>query len=75
MSTAAKAVAEILTLAPEERAQALSLIWDSLAQSEDAVPVPDWQLRIIDERLAADDAGTSDGESWADLRRRIESEP
>ena len=75
MTSTQKAVADILALPTKDRAQLLSVIWDSLADAEEAVPVPDWHLRVIDERLDADDADQGDGEDWADVRRRIESKP
>lgn len=43
---------EILRLPPAERLELLEEIWESLAQSPDAVPVPDWHRELLDERLA-----------------------
>lgn len=43
---------EILRLPPAERLQLLEEIWESLAQSPDAVSVPDWHRELLDERLA-----------------------
>ena len=43
---------EILQLPPAERLQLVEEIWGSLAQSPDAVPVPDWHRELLDDRLA-----------------------
>jgi putative addiction module component (TIGR02574 family) len=43
---------EILRLPPAERLELLEEIWESLAQSPDTVPIPDWHRELLDERLA-----------------------
>ena len=43
---------EILQLPPAERLQLVEEIWESLAQSQDAVLVPDWHRELLDDRLA-----------------------
>lgn len=43
---------EVLQLPPAERLQLVEDIWESLARSPDAVPVPDWHCDVLDERLA-----------------------
>lgn len=42
---------EILQLPPAERLQLVEEIWESLAQSPDAVPVPEWHRELLDDRL------------------------
>ena len=36
------------------------------------VPIPDWHRDILEQRLAADETDQSPGESWPEVRRRIE---
>lgn len=43
---------EILHLPPAERLRLVEDIWDSLAASTAAVPVPDWHRAELDQRLA-----------------------
>jgi putative addiction module component (TIGR02574 family) len=43
---------EILQLPPAERLRLVEEIWESLAQSPDVVPVPDWHRELLDDRLA-----------------------
>lgn len=63
---------ELLALPPEERLALVLAIWDSLASSPSAVPMPDWHEQLLAERLAEDDADTNSGESWSTVRRRLE---
>lgn len=63
---------ELLALPVEERLAIASAIWDSLAETPSAVPVPEWHRDVIEQRLSEDDTDTSQGESWPDLRRRLE---
>src|SRR5690349_21575960 len=43
---------QVLQLPPAERLQLVEDIWESLAQSPDAVPVPDWHREVLTDRLA-----------------------
>ena len=63
---------DILGLPVEDRLALASAIWDSLAAQPDAVPVPAWHRDIVEQRLADDESDPSAGESFAELRRRIE---
>ena len=44
---------EILQLPPAERMELVEEIWDSLAVTPEAVPVPDWHRAELDRRLDA----------------------
>ena len=59
-------------LPAEERLALAELLWDSLLTNPASIPLPDWHRDIVAERLDEDDRDQSPGESWADLRRRIE---
>jgi putative addiction module component (TIGR02574 family) len=65
-------VADILRLSVAERLALSAAIWESLAEEPDTVPVPDWHLEILAERLAEDDKDGKPAQSWSDLRRKIE---
>ena len=62
---------DILELSVAQRLEIAAAIWDSLAAAPGNVPVPDWHREIVEQRLEDDDAETT-GESWSDVRRRIE---
>jgi putative addiction module component (TIGR02574 family) len=69
----ASTIERLLALPPGERLALVEALWDSLAADPDTVPVPDWHRDILEQRLAEDAADTSPGETWASVRRRIES--
>jgi putative addiction module component (TIGR02574 family) len=35
------------------------------------LPLPDWQRRLLDERIAKDDADPEAGSPWEEVKRRI----
>ena len=61
-----------LQLPPEERLELVEALWESLDQ--ESIPVASWQKRILDERIAADDAAPDSGSSWPEVRERIEKD-
>jgi putative addiction module component (TIGR02574 family) len=63
---------QLLVLPSEERLTIAEALWDSVAAEPGSAPIPDWHREILDQRLAEDDADESHGESWADVRSRIE---
>jgi putative addiction module component (TIGR02574 family) len=65
-------IAELLDLPPSERLEIVEALWDSLASDPASVPVPDWHLELLDDRLADDDAETNPGDNWETVRKRIE---
>ena len=67
-------IAEILRLPAAERLALSATIWDSLAEKPDAVPVPDWQLELLAERLEEDERDAGPAQSCTEIRRQIEQE-
>ncbi len=65
---------DILGLPVEDRLALASAIWDSLAAEPGNVPVPAWHRDILEQRLADDQAEPSAGDSFAEVRRRIEGD-
>jgi putative addiction module component (TIGR02574 family) len=64
----------LLTLPAERRLALIEALWDSLAADQINVPVPDWHLELLAERLAEDDATPAAADSWAEVRRLIEQQ-
>jgi hypothetical protein len=48
----------------EEKLAAMELLWQSLRQNEDAIPVPDWHKELLDEREREIEAGEVKFEDW-----------
>lgn len=59
----------ILRLPPDERLRLVEDIWDSLAQTSEQLPVPDWHRAELDRRLA--DHAEQATMGWADVRSRL----
>ncbi|MDX2158596.1 MAG: addiction module protein [Hyphomicrobiaceae bacterium] len=64
---------ELLALPAEERLALAEALWLSLEAESSLIPVPDWHRQLLDERIAADNQDEGPGETWTDLRRRLEA--
>jgi putative addiction module component (TIGR02574 family) len=58
-------------LSVEEKIDYLQSLWDRIAATPEAVPVPDWHRAIIDERLKDLDADPGAGDSWEVVQDRL----
>lgn len=63
---------KLLELPATDRLAIAEALWDSLSADAASVPVPDWHRPLLDQRLDEDEADTGSGESWDEVRRRIE---
>ncbi len=61
---------EVLQLPVEEQLELAEAIWDRL-EAELQLELPEWQRRLLDERLAADDADPEAGSPWPEVKQRI----
>jgi putative addiction module component (TIGR02574 family) len=62
---------EVLKLPVAERIRIVEAIWDSIADSPDAVELTDEQKAELDRRLDDLEQNPNDGSSWAEVRARI----
>jgi len=62
---------EILRLPVDERLQLVEQVWDSIAATPEAVPVPDWHKAELDRRLdqPSPEASLTEDEVRARLRK------
>ena len=60
---------QALELSPEERQDLVEVLWRSLER--EATPLPEWQRRLLDERLAALEERPEEGASWEEVEKRI----
>ena len=67
------AATELLTmpLSVEQRLELISELWDSIPDSLDTLPVPEWHREELDRRLAAADANPDAGIPWEEVKRRL----
>jgi putative addiction module component (TIGR02574 family) len=62
---------EVLRLPVDERLALAEAIWESVEQEASSPPLPDWQRRLLDERIAEDDAAPDAGSPWPEVKKRI----
>jgi putative addiction module component (TIGR02574 family) len=67
--TKAEIQQEAMRLPPEERQELVEALWESLER--EPVDLPDWQRRVLDERLAELEANPDEGSSWEQVEARI----
>ena len=58
-------------LTTEEKIDYVSSLWDSIAANPDDVPVPEWHLRILEERIARHEAHPEEAISWEEFERKL----
>lgn len=57
-------------LSVAEKLDYVQSLWDRIAAKPETVPVPDWHLEVIDERLAKSQKPGA-GRSWDELREEL----
>jgi len=58
----------VMELPEEDRLEVADAIWASLSNS-DALPLPEWQKNLLDERLSSLEA--EEGRDWEDIKAEI----
>jgi putative addiction module component (TIGR02574 family) len=66
---------EIEKLAPKERLELISALWESLRDTPQRVPVTDAQRDELDRRLDDVEAGGVETLSWDDVTERLRRHP
>jgi putative addiction module component (TIGR02574 family) len=54
-------IESLLKLPAGERLALVEALWDSLTADPTSLPVPDWRLDIVKQRIAEDDLALEDG--------------
>jgi putative addiction module component (TIGR02574 family) len=60
-----------LELPADERLEIATALFESVEREAAQPELPEWQRQLLDERIAADEAGTDPGEPWETVKRRI----
>jgi len=63
---------EISRLPLEERIKLVEDVWDGIAATPEAVPVPDWHRAELDRRL--DNPSTDPSLTWDEIRARLRTQ-
>ena len=59
----------VLALPADERRELAEALWESLEREPE--PLPEWQRRLLDERLAALEANPEDGRPWDEVEKSV----
>jgi len=54
-----------------EKLQLVESLWDQIAESQDVLPVPEWQKEELDRRHERFEANPNSGIPWDEAKRRI----
>jgi putative addiction module component (TIGR02574 family) len=55
----------------EEKIEYVGSLWDRIAVEPTEIPVPDWHRRIVEERLARDEAHPEESVPWEDVKKEV----
>lgn len=58
-------------LSVAERLDLISELWDSIPDSLDELPIPEWHREELERRLAAADADPDAAIPWKEVRQRL----
>ena len=54
-----------------ERLDLIEVLWDSLPNTAQAIPLPDWQRDELQRRIAIADANPGVGSTWEEVKARL----
>ncbi len=58
-------------LSVAERLDLISVLWDSIPDSVEELPIPEWHREELERRLAAADADPGGAIPWEEVRQRL----
>jgi putative addiction module component (TIGR02574 family) len=66
-------IRKLLDLPVAERMELAQILWDSVDPADEAglLAIPDWQRRILDERLADLERNPGGGQTWEEVKAEI----
>lgn len=70
-SVASQIPKEFRELSLQARIEYVQGLWDFIAKTPDQVPIPESHKRVLDQRLAAYEAGPNQREPWGQIRDNI----
>jgi putative addiction module component (TIGR02574 family) len=57
-------------LSVEEKLDYVQSLWDRIAAKPEAIPVPDWHIDLIEQRLRRNRVGR--GRTWTEIRNELQ---
>ena len=62
-------------LNPSQKLELIAQLWDSLPNTTEAIPIPEWHKLALEQRLAAADADPDAARPWDEIKRRLRDRP
>jgi putative addiction module component (TIGR02574 family) len=69
-----EAAAELVEDATQRQVELIGELWDSIPDSVEALPIPNWQREELERRLATADADPEVAIPWDEVKRRPPSQ-
>jgi putative addiction module component (TIGR02574 family) len=66
-------IQKLLDLPADERLELAQILWESVEPEDETrfLSIPDWQKRILDERLANIERNPNDEQTWEEVKAEI----
>jgi len=62
---------DLCQLSVPQKLELITLLWDSIPDSLEGVPIPEWHRREVERRLAAADTAPEAGIPWEQVKARL----
>jgi len=62
---------DIQHLNPSQKLDLITQLWDSIPDSMESIPVPEWHRQELEQRLASADATPQAAIPWEEVRHRL----
>lgn len=62
---------QVMHLGVQEKLDLISALWESVADHPEDIPVPDWQLKELEQRIEAQRQDPQPGQTWDEVKREI----
>jgi putative addiction module component (TIGR02574 family) len=66
---------DLTQLTVDQRLELIGLLWDSIPESAEALPIPEWHRRELERRLAVAAASPELAIPWEKVRDRLRGNP
>ena len=68
-------IQKLLDLPADEKIELAQMLWESVEPEDEVrfLVIPDWQRRILDERLADLDRNPDDEQTWDEVKAELRS--
>jgi len=66
-------IQKLLELPVDERMELAQILWESVEPADETrfLSIPDWQRRILDERLANIERNPNDEQTWEEVKAEL----